>query len=274
MNYNKIFIPCDTELAEILIAVLSEAGYEGFLEREDGLEVYADEEHFSLEFFTKTIAQYLPDPSFSVEVLEKKNWNEEWEKNYQPVIVENHCLIRTPFHQLSQSFPLEIIIIPKMSFGTGHHATTYMMVQHLLTFNLESKRVLDAGCGTAILSIVAEKKGGEEIVAFDVDPWCIENGQENISLNDCHRIQLQLGSTDEMNYTVPFDLILANINKNILLKAMGNFAAHLNPEGSLLLSGFYGHDRLDLTDLASHYGLVQVGGMERDLWATLWFKKA
>jgi ribosomal protein L11 methyltransferase len=182
-------------------------------------------------------------------------------------------LIRAAFHKIEKKYPYEIIITPKMSFGTGHHQTTHLMISRQMKMNHQDKRVMDAGCGTAILSIMAAKLGAKEVEAFDIDEWSVENGQENAENNNCSNIHIQLGKISEVKLKGTFDIILANINKNILLEEMESYSNYLLPGGQLLLSGFYVHDLADLRKEAGKYNLKGVAHDERETWACLLLEK-
>jgi ribosomal protein L11 methyltransferase len=205
--------------------------------------------------------------------IQKQNWNEEWEKNLQPIIVDDTCLIRAEFHKIEKHYPYEIIITPKMSFGTGHHQTTYLMIKNQLAIDHKNKRVMDAGCGTAILSIMASKLGAAHVEAFDIDDWSASNGNENIENNKCSNINLRQGTIADMKFEGKFDVILANINKNVLLAEMKMYADYLVNGGQLLLSGFYTHDVDDLKNEAGKYGFSVVSIDERETWAALLLSK-
>jgi ribosomal protein L11 methyltransferase len=205
--------------------------------------------------------------------IEKQNWNEEWEKNYHPIIVDDKCLIRADFHKPEKKYQFEIIITPKMSFGTGHHQTTYLMVKNQMTMDFKDKRVMDAGCGTAILSIMASKLGAKEVEAFDIDEWSVVNGKENMEVNKTMNINLRQGKLSSFAFDEPFDIILANINKNVLLEEMEHYHQHLK-QGSLhLLSGFYEKDTVDLLAEAEKYSLKEVQRDERETWTALLLKQ-
>jgi len=210
---------------------------------------------------------------FLIDKVEKRNWNEEWEKNLQPIKVDDQILVRASFHQIDERYPYEIVITPKMSFGTGHHQTTYLMLRNQLRVKHEGQRVMDAGCGTAILSIMAAKLGAREIEAFDIDEWSIENGNENVEVNGANNVRIRLGKIGDLNFFHPFDIILANISKNVLLAEMGMYAAQLQTGGHLLLSGFYTHDIDDLKALATTFGLTERHRDERESWAALLLQK-
>jgi ribosomal protein L11 methyltransferase len=207
------------------------------------------------------------------EKVEKQNWNEEWEKNVDPIIVDDTVLVRAAFHQIDRKFPIEIIITPKMSFGTGHHQTTHLMLSNQVKIDHAGKRVMDAGCGTAILSIMAAKIGASSVDAFDIDEWSVINGRENAEVNGVSNIHIRQGTINDMNFTTPFDIVLANINKNVLLAEMHKYAKHLIPGGLLLISGFYTHDIDDLLVTAVTVGFSEITRSEKETWASLLLMK-
>ncbi|MCB0487710.1 MAG: 50S ribosomal protein L11 methyltransferase [Cyclobacteriaceae bacterium] len=275
MYHTRLTVVCDPQFSEILIAEIGEAGFDAFLESENGFEAYAEVDRYDQfkvdEIKTKyTAVQPL---EFSFDRVEKRNWNEEWEKSYEPIIVDNRCLIRAEFHNIEQSFPYVITITPKMSFGTGHHQTTYLMIKSQLDIDFENKVVMDAGCGTAILSIMASMRGARKVEAFDIDEWSVINGKENIEVNQCVNINLAQGQISDLSFDDNFDIILANINKNVLLHEMPQYCAYLVDDGFLLLSGFYEKDIPDLMSRARQYNLHQVQSDVREGWASLLLSK-
>lgn len=271
MYHTQLIVTCDPAYSEILIAELSQANFDTFLENDNGFEAYVEEEKYDASLLEEIKKKYegVTPLRFSWSRIEKKNWNEEWEKSFSPIVVEDKCLIRASFHQAEKRYPYEVIITPKMSFGTGHHQTTWLMVRNMLHIDHLGKRVMDAGCGTAILSILASKLGASEIEAFDIDEWSVENGTENIAINQCSNIQIRQGKISDLELKGPFDIILANINKNVLLDEMQRYAPHLSEGGLLLLSGFFTQDIPDLLDEADRYKLREVRRDERDNWAAL-----
>lgn len=273
MNYTRLQVICDPEFSEILMAEMAEVGFDTFMETEQGFEAYAESFDESLLNEIKEKYSHVSPLAFHEDKVEKKNWNEEWEKNVEPIFVEDKCLVRAEFHKIEKKFPYEIIITPKMSFGTGHHQTTYLMLKAQMKIDHQNKRVMDAGCGTAILSIMASKLGAKEIEAFDIDEWSVINGKENAEKNNCTNIHIQRGKISDLNWTGKFDLILANINKNILLTEMKDYSNNLTSGGKLLLSGFYAKDIVDLEREAQQYGLQREAEDEREGWATLLLKK-
>lgn len=271
MYHTCLLVTCNTEFSEILMAELGEANFDTFLENENGFEAYVEEDKFDKQLVEEIRKKYISATPlvFSFSVIPKKNWNEAWEKNYTPTVVDDKCLIRANFHRPDKRYPYEIIITPKMSFGTGHHQTTYLMVKNMMEMTCSDKTVMDAGCGTAILSIMACKLGAREVQAFDIDEWSVVNGNENIDINQCKNIHIQQGTITEVNLTGKFDIILANINKNILLDEIKRYVQYLNPQGLLLLSGFFTLDIPDLLAEALKYNLKETGRDERETWASL-----
>lgn len=271
MYHTRLLVTCSPEFSEMLLAELAEANFDTFLENENGFEAYVEGEGYDKPLVDAILKKYqaLTSVEFSFSQIQKRNWNEEWEKSYSPIVVDDKCLIRASFHQADKKYPYEIVITPKMSFGTGHHQTTYLMVKNMLNIDHRGKRVMDAGCGTAILSIMASKLGAREVEAFDIDEWSIENGNENTAINHCDNITIQQGKITEVSLSGSFDIILANINKNVLLDEMKLYASYLNAGGFLLLSGFFTLDIPDLLAEASRHSLTEVSRDERDTWACL-----
>ena len=203
--------------------------------------------------------------------VEQTNWNAEWEKNFKPIQVDDLVSIRAPFHE-NPHLKYDIVIVPKMSFGTGHHETTHMMVQHLLALDLENKKVLDMGCGTGILAIFAEMKGANPVDAIDIDAWCYENSLENIARNNCSHITVFEGDS-ALLIDKKYDVIIANINRNILLEDMNIYANCLHENGVLLLSGFYQEDISMIDAEVSKYNLKLESFIERNNWVALKYNK-
>lgn len=269
--YTRLQVICDPEFAELLMAEIGETGFESFLETDKGFEAYVE-----LEKYDKDQLQLIKDKYskqtkvvFYQDRIQKQNWNEEWEKSYQPVVVDGKCLIRADFHKIEEKYPYELIITPKMSFGTGHHETTYLMIKNQISIDHRDKRVMDAGCGTAILSVMASKLGAREVEAFDIDEWSVSNGKENINVNECTNIRHQQGKLSELSFEGKFDIILANINKNVLMDEMKLYKEYLQPGGIILLSGFYTEDIPDLLAVAQSLGLKEKRRDERENWAAV-----
>ncbi len=271
MYHTRLSVTCDPLFSEILIAEISQAGFDSFLENENGFEAYAEVDRFDQNRVDEIKNKYsqVEPLSFSWDRIEKKNWNEEWEKSYEPIIVDDKCVIRAEFHQIEKDYPYSITITPKMSFGTGHHQTTYLMIKAQMAIDHKDKMVMDAGCGTAILSVMASKLGAKSVEAFDIDEWSVINGKENTEVNQCHNINIRQGMISELTFEDNYDIILANINKNILLQELPQYVAYLNPDGFILLSGFYEKDIPDLMARAHQYQLKHISSDVRENWASL-----
>lgn len=276
MEYLEFKITCTEEYKDILIAELAEVGFDSFLETDQGIEAYIAEDIFEREAYEEVISKYQTGAGISVEEgrMAKVNWNEEWEKHYDPIEVGDEVYVRASFHAPKQGVAHEIVINPKMSFGTGHHATTYLMLTHQLNLDHSDKRVIDIGSGTGILAIMAYKLGAREIEALDIDEWCVENGEENFALNGLPGVKMGLGTIREVAPDGTFDIVLANINKNVLLDEMEVYAGLVKPQGHLLLSGFYEHDISDIVEKARSYGLELKDQKTRSDWAALVLEKA
>jgi ribosomal protein L11 methyltransferase len=273
MHYSRLQVVCDPEFSEILMAEIAEAGFDTFMENEKGFEAYASEFDREAVEFIKDKYRHVSPLLFFEDKIEKQNWNTDWEKNVEPVIVDDQCLVRAEFHNIEKKYPYEIVITPKMSFGTGHHQTTYLMLKSQMKIDHKNKRVMDAGCGTAILSVMASKLGAKSIEAFDIDEWSMTNGQENAEINKCRNINIRLGKISDFKFENNFDIILANINKNILLAEMSNYSNELVDGGYLLLSGFYENDIDDLKIEALKFKLHEVHQDSRESWACLLLQK-
>lgn len=259
--------------SDILIAELGEAGFESFVENEDGISAYIQQKDW-FETILEDI-QILNSEEFSISyhknIIEQVNWNEEWEKNFNPIIVDDVCSVRAPFHEKPNT-AYDIVIEPKMSFGTGHHETTHMMIQHILKNDMTDKTVLDMGCGTAVLAILAEMKGAKQLDAIDIDNWCYLNSIENAERNNCRNITVLEGDASILEGK-KYDVIIANINRNILLNDIQHYAECLNNSGVLFLSGFYKDDIDAIEDECKKYRLKPAETIERNHWVALKFVK-
>ena len=271
MYHTRLLVTCDPGYTEILLAELAEARFDTFLENENGFEAYVEGDGYDKPLVESIFRKYheVATANFAFTRIAKRNWNEEWEKSYAPILVDNRCLIRASFHESDGQYPYEVIITPKMSFGTGHHQTTYLMVKAMLSIDHANKRVMDAGCGTAILSVLASKLGAKEVEAFDIDEWSVINGNENTEINHCHNIRIQRGTIREVVVNGKFDIIVANINKNVLLDEMKTYSGYLQPGGLLLLSGFFTSDIPDLLLETVRCNLHEVARDDREAWASL-----
>lgn len=252
---------------DILIAQLGEIGFESFVETDEGVSAYIQQSEF--EERDLYAVQLLTSELFSVEyhseVIEQVNWNEEWERNFEPIVVSESCVVRAPFHK-AFGRKYEIIIEPKMSFGTGHHETTHMMLEFLLETDFEGQTVLDMGCGTAVLAILSEMRGAVAVEAIDIDEWCVKNSEENAERNNCKNINVSLGDAGVLTSEKKYDLIIANINRNILLNDIPVYVKCLKTGGTLLLSGFYSEDLAMITECCVKNGLQFVENKERNNW--------
>ena len=246
-------------------------GFESFVESETGIIAYIQEVDWYEDILSSI--QILSSNDFSisytVETIEQVNWNAEWETNFKPILVDDRCMVRAPFHDKGE-VEFDIIIEPKMSFGTGHHETTHMMIQHILDHDFTNKSVLDMGCGTGVLAILAEKRGARSIDAIDIDHWCFENSNENVERNDCKNIRVFEGDASLLSGK-SYDVIIANINRNILLNDLKTYVACLNRDGELYLSGFYSEDIPVIENACASHMLKLVKKLERNNWVALKF---
>ncbi len=258
---------------DILIAELGTVDFESFTENKNGVTAYIQKKDWYGDILDEI--QLLQSEevviTYDIEEIEQVNWNSEWEKNFESIQVDGLVSIRAPFHE-NPNLEYDIVIEPKMSFGTGHHETTHLMIQHLMDMDLTGKSVLDMGCGTGILAIFAEMKGAEQLDAIDIDTWCYENSLENVERNNCHHIQVFEGDASLLK-SKKYDVIIANINRNILLQDIGAYAKSLNDNGTLLLSGFYTEDIPVILKEAKTHNLILEKQLERNNWVGLKLKK-
>ncbi len=251
---------------EILIAELGAAGFESFVETEDGVLAYIQKEEWNESILAEV--RILTSEEFSIDYerseIAQENWNSNWERNFHPIEVAENCRVRAPFHD-SKEMDYEIVIEPKMSFGTGHHETTYMMLSYVLENEFDGLTVLDMGCGTAVLAILASMRGAKYVDAIDIDRWCYENSIENAERNNCKNISVLLGDASLLQ-DKKYDLIIANINRNILLNDIETYRASLNKNGQLYLSGFYKEDLPIIESTCNKFGLRFVDNKEKNRW--------
>lgn len=277
MQFIEVKINTTPELSEILIGELVEVGFDSFQETETGLDAYIEESVFSEPVLKEILLKYSEGQNipYTVGLLENKNWNEEWEKNFQPVMIGEDCIVRASFHQPDKKYRYDIVINPKMSFGTGHHETTSMMIMHQLEIEHEGKAVMDAGSGTGILAILASRRGAQLVDAFDIEDWAFENLKENAILNGCSNILISQADITKADLRVTqYDIILANINRNVLLEEMPEYAKRLKTLGKLVLSGFYKEDIVLLETRAGEFGFKKTSQKEKNNWASLVFIKS
>jgi len=258
---------------EILIAELGHVGFESFVENDNGVTAYIQKQEWNSKILDNLYV--LGSPEFKIrfshhEVIQT-NWNKEWENNFNPIQVDGEVSVRAPFHK-NPSLKFDIVIEPKMSFGTGHHETTHMMIQHLLALDLENKKVLDMGCGTGILAIFAEMKGAQPIDAIDIDSWCYKNSLENVQRNRCKYITVLEGDSYLLKGR-KYDVIIANINRNILLSDLKTYTDCLNENGVLLLSGFYKEDVTIIEEEVIKHGLYFDNLIQKNNWVAIKYMK-
>ena len=275
MNYIEYdFTVSPTEMgAEILMAELAEVGFDSFEDTPTGIKAYIPKDSWNKHILQDIYLLSNPEFTISYQIteIEQVNWNEEWEKNFSPIVVEDLCTVRANFHPVPNT-RYDIVITPKMSFGTGHHETTYMMLQQLLPLSLEGAKVLDMGCGTGILAIMAALRGARDITAIDIDPWCVENATENVQQNDCSFITIKEGDVS-LIVGEQYNLILANINRNILLSDIPAYTQALLPQGLLLVSGFYEEDLPAIKEKCQEVGLTYLSHIERNRWVSAKFQR-
>lgn len=261
---------------EIIIAQLAEAGFESFVNTDEGVLAYGQVAETSVErALSETyLGEKREDVTFSIEstIIEHQNWNAVWESDFEPVFVENYVSILAPFHDKSVAKGLLVEIQPKMSFGTGHHQTTWMMSKALFELGAMPKHVLDMGTGTGVLAIIAEKLGSTDIIAIDIEDWSVENTNENADRNQCKHIKALLGDVDLIN-GMKFDLILANINKNVLKAHIPSYSKAMESNGTLLLSGFFDSDVEELVAFATDFDFEKEDVYQKDNWAAIKLKK-
>lgn len=276
MDYNKVTFsikPDNQDFRDILMASLGEVGFESFVENDSNVEAYIP----SNITFIEKIDVLDFDPLFVFqyknEIIPEQNWNEVWEKNYfQPLVIANKCVVRAPFHTDYPKLEFEIVIEPKMAFGTGNHETTSLMIEHLLELDIANKKVLDMGCGTGILAILSSMLGAKKVTAIDIDKWSYEATCENSLINKCNNITVHIGNSSILG-NESFDLILANIHKNVLIDDMARYNNVLILGGTLIMSGFYEHDLTDIKHVADSLNLKMNIFKTRNKWVAVSFTK-
>ncbi len=282
MTYTEIKFtikPFEEAAADALIAELGNIGYDGFSYTDDGFSAYTDKKRYDAKAIENLeVLQYFSELyqiTTSVQEIEDQDWNKVWEDNFTPIIVDNRIQVRAGFHQPAPGIEYDIIIEPKMSFGTGHHATTALMLRTILERmpEIKGKRVLDMGCGTGILSIMVSKVGAREVTGIDIDDWAYNNAMENLRNNHTDNISIKIGDASLLADEQPFDVILANINRNILLADMGHYNSRLQPGGLLIMSGFYEHDLPMIREKAEGMGLEYRSHHEEKKWVAACFHK-
>ena len=267
--------PCNETVNDVVSALAGEIGFESFVEWENGVQAYIQQSLFDEEALKSMVADFpLPDTKIEYTIVEAedKDWNEEWEKNFfQPIVIGDRCCIHSTFHKDTPQTEYEILINPQMAFGTGHHETTSSIISELLEADLQGKSVLDMGCGTSILAILASMRGAGPITAIDIDDWCVNNSRDNIALNGIDNITVEWGDANLLKGREPFDVIIANINRNILLADMAQYAACMHSGSELYMSGFYVQDIPVIQEKAESLGMEFIHHREKNNWAAVKF---
>ncbi len=278
MDYIELKVevkPSSQETNEMIIAQLAEIDFESFTENDNGLNAYIKSPDYTSALEDKLKDLFLPEEtsiSYVINRIKGENWNAKWESDFEPILVNNRCLVKASFHKNLPEFEYEIIIDPKMSFGTGHHQTTHLMIEAILNEDFINKTVLDMGSGTGVLAILAEKRGAKDVLAIDIDDWAYQNSLENIKVNGCYKIKTVCGDVSFIQGK-SFDIILANINRNILLSDIGHYVKSLSHNGKLILSGILKSDIEVIQQNTNEHGLSHLTTATRDEWVTMSFVK-
>jgi len=276
MSYIELIIIVEPKEqgSDILIAELSEIEFESFVDADNGFSAFIEEKRYDEQEIKKIFLKYsnLFKISYSTKIIPQQNWNKEWESNFQPIDVDGKCYIRAPFHALQKSFKYDVIIEPKMSFGTGHHFTTQLMIQKLMKLDIKNKSLLDMGCGTGVLAVLASLMGANPITAIDIDDWSYENSIENLEKNNINNVDVHKGDAEILAGKV-FHTILANINKNVLLNDLPIYARSIEKDGNLVLSGFFETDVEELTKKALELNFIFEEKVVNNEWTMLHFIK-
>lgn len=252
---------------DLISSDLGEIKYESFNQTENGIQAFIKAEEFSENDLSLLLNEYSEscETSYQIKEIESINWNKEWEKNFSPIVVADKCIVRATFHNLDRKYDYDIVINPKMSFGTGHHATTHLMIEQMLKLDMQNQSILDMGCGTSVLAILAAKKAAKVVFAVDYDEWSVRNSIENIKLNNIDNIEVKKGSEEQI-IGGHFNLILANINLNALLHQIETYYQVLEPKGSIFFSGLLEKDLNKLLAKIKQLGLVVKETKQKDKW--------
>ncbi len=272
---NKVYLEYNFKIdplqpaSDILIAQLGEVGFESFVENDEGILAYIQKEDWYEDILgsVQIMGNAKIAIDYGLQEIEQENWNETWESNFNPIQVDDQCVVRAPFHERA-NVPYDIVIEPKMSFGTGHHETTHMMLQFILDTDFEGKSVLDMGSGTGVLAILASMKGAKDVEAIDIDNWCYQNAMENMERNDRTNITVREGDAGLLGEKV-YDIVLANINRNILLNDIPTYGRSLAQNGILILSGFYTEDISFISEKCGEIGLKFEKSLEKNNWVAV-----
>lgn len=279
-DYTKVkftVTPNEEVATDVLAALLAEIGFESFVPEDEGMSAYVPQALYNEENIANVVAEF-PIEGFEItydcQFIEGEDWNAQWEKNYfQPIVLGEDCVIHSTFHTNVPKARYDILIDPKMAFGTGYHQTTCHMLRAILASDMSGKSVLDMGCGTALLAILARKHGAEKVVAIDIDEFAYENAKENVALNGTPDIEVRLGGADAIKESDCFDYVIANINRNILLMDMVNYVRCMHSGSQIFISGFYTEDMEVLKEEAARHGLRYLDYAENDNWAMMKFVK-
>ncbi len=275
MEVAFIIKPNEEYVQDILSSELAGIGFESFVPNETGLVAYCPVDLYDVETLVQTIAEFPVEAQITYEAkeVEQQNWNEEWEKHYfEPIVIGNDCVIRSSFHKDVPACKYDILIDPRMSFGTGHHETTSLMLSVMLKMDLEGKSLLDMGCGTAVLAILAVMKGASPVTGIDIDEWAYENSLDNVKLNGCESIEVLEGGAELLSGK-KYDVVFANINRNILLADMAEYVKCLPEKGELFMSGFYKEDIPVIEDKANGLGMSLMSYEEKNNWVAVRMQK-
>ena len=279
-DYTKVkfaVTPNEEMATDVLAALLADIGFESFVPEDEGMSAYVPQALYNEENIANVVAEF-PIEGFEItydcQFIEGEDWNAQWEKNYfQPIVLGEDCVIHSTFHTDVPKARYDILIDPKMAFGTGYHQTTCHMLRAILASDMSGKSVLDMGCGTALLAILARKHGAEKVVAIDIDEFAYENAKENVALNGTPDIEVRLGGADAIKESDSFDYVIANINRNILLMDMVNYVRCMHTGSQIFISGFYTEDMEVLKEEAARHGLRYLDYAENDNWAMMKFVK-
>lgn len=278
MNYYELRFTYEspietTVISDVLASELGEIGFESFTENEDGLQAYISDQLYNVKALDDKLKEFPLENvtiRYTEQLIESKDWNEEWEKNYfKPIRIGNECIIHASFHEPEPGYTYNIIIDPKMAFGTGNHETTFLMISEMLKLDLEGKDLLDMGCGTAVLAILAKMKKAGKVVGIDIDEWAYNNALENVRLNNTENIQVALGGAEQIPAFGTFDIVFANINRNILLNDIQHYTSCMKPGALLFMSGFYTQDIPAIEDECKRNGLNLISHTEKNNWVAV-----
>ena len=282
MNYYELKFTYEspieaTIISDVLASELGEIGFESFTEDEDGLLAYVSDQLYNVKALQDKLNEFPLENvtiRYTEQLVESKDWNEEWEKNYfKPIRIGKDCIIRASFHEHEPGYTYNIIIDPKMAFGTGNHETTFLMISEMLKLDLIGKELLDMGCGTAVLAILARMKGAGRVVGIDIDEWAYNNALENIRLNNTNDIMVALGGAEQIPAFGTFDIVFANINRNILLNDIRHYNECMKPGAFLYMSGFYVEDIPAIEEECKRNGLALLSHTEKNNWAAVKVQK-